>query len=336
MVPVARAGGNTWRAKLAMAPQVPRWFLETRRVARSVDAVHLRCPCNIGLVAIFSTWRAVRYRYAIYAGVWRPYAGEPRFFRYQRELLGSRRFGGPVSVYAGPDPERPHLEPFFSPSHDDASWAAAGPGAARTRASIAERPAAGPWRLVVVGRLTRNKNQRAAVEAVRLLVEGGLDVSLDVVGDGPELGALEAQVAAAGLADRVVFHGMVDHAAVMATFGRSDLQLLTTYQEGYGKVLLESMVVGVVPIFSSSPVSGQISGDGSRAVVIDPDHPEQVAAAVRGLVEDRDRWLAMIDDGRAYTAGLSLEAFGREVRALLERQWHVRLPEPASPTDGRP
>ncbi len=326
MVAVDRAGGNTLRAKLGMIPKIPAWFVATRRVARSVDAVHLRCPCNIGLVAIFSTWGAVRHRYAIYAGVWRPYAGEPRFFGYQRRLLASRRFGGPVSVYAGPDPERPHLEPFFSPSFDDAGWADVADQVAATRASIEARDAAGPWRLVVVGRLTVNKNQQGAVAALADLVAGGLDASLDIVGDGPERAAIEAQVAEAGLVDRVRFHGMVDHATVMEVFAASDLQLLTTFQEGYGKVLLESMVVGVVPIFSSSPVAGEISGHGTRAVVIDPAHPEQVADAVRALVDDRARWTAMIDDGRAYTSGLTLEAFGTRVQEMLERQWGVALP----------
>ena len=71
LVALKRAGGNNLRAKLAMLPLMPGWAWKTRRVARSVDAVHLRCPCNVGLVAIFSTWRAAPHRYAIYAGVWR-------------------------------------------------------------------------------------------------------------------------------------------------------------------------------------------------------------------------------------------------------------------------
>lgn len=325
MVPVARAGGNTLAAKVAMLPKVPGWFWRTRQVARSVDAVHLRCPCNIAMVAIFSTWRAVRHRYAIYAGVWRPYPGEPRFFRYQRELLASRWFGGPVSVYAAPEPARPHLEPFFSPSYDFAYWSAAQADVAAVRDSIASRDRSGPWRLVVVGRLTVNKNQQAAVTALAHLVADGIDASLDIVGDGPERAALERQVGEAGLVGRVRFHGMVDHATVMEVFGRSDLQLLTTRQEGYGKVLLESMVLGVVPIFSHSPVAEELSGGGSRGVVVDPDRPAEVAEAVRSLIDRRPRWLAMIDDARAYTAGLTLEAFEERVREMLERQWGVEL-----------
>lgn len=331
IVALPRAGGNTLRAKLSMIPRVPGWAWSTRRVARSVDAVHLRCPCNIGLVAIFSTWRAVHHRYAIYAGVWRPYANEPRSFGLQRRLLASRWFGGPVNVYSDPDPARPHLEPFFSPSFTDAEWRAASPGVAAKAADIAARPQAGPWRLVVVGRLTPNKNQQAAIRTLALVVEAGLDASLDVLGDGPERDRLEALAAELGVADRVAFRGMVDLSEVTATFAASHLQLLTSKQEGFGKVLLEGMVQGVVPLLSHSPASGEISGHGSRGTVIDPADPATISRGVLELVADRARWTAMIDDARAYTAAHTLEVFGTEIRSMLERQWKVTFPAPSPP-----
>lgn len=330
LVALPRAGGNNLRAKLAMLPMVPGWAWRTRRVARTVDAVHLRCPCNIGLVAIFSTWRATPHRYAIYAGVWRSYAGEPRSFGLQRRLLASRWFGGPVSVYADRDPSRPHLEPFFSPSFTEADWEDARSVVEAKRADLAERPADGPWRLVVVGRLTPNKNQQAAIRALAAVVDAGLDASLVVLGDGPELERLELLAAELGVADRVAFRGMVDLREVTATFAASDIQLLTSKQEGFGKVLLEGMVQGVVPITSHSPASGEISGNGSRGVVADPEDPGAFARAVQDLVADRERWVRMVDDARAYTGAHTLEVFGREVQALLQRQWHVELQPPGA------
>lgn len=324
-----RAGGNTLRTKLAMLPRIPIWALRTRRLARSVDALHLRCPCNIAAIALFSTARATPYRYAMYAGVWRGYGGEPRSYRYQRRLLASRWFDGPVSVYAARDPDRPKLEPFFSPSYDDAAWQSAAPAAGATRNRIETSRPAGPWRLIVVGRLTPNKNHAVALEAIRLLVARGIDSSLDVVGEGPEAGRLATQAEAAGIGGRVRFHGMVDHDEVLALFGQADLQVLTTRQEGYGKVLLEGMVAGVIPVFADSPVADEIAGGGSRGVVVDADRPEEVADAVEALVEDRERWLSMVDAGRSYAASLTLEAFEERVREVLERGWGVELVRPA-------
>lgn len=321
-----RGGGNTLGAKLALIPLIPGWAWRTRRLARSVDAVHLRCPSNIGLVGIFSTWRAVGHRCAMFAGVWRHYDGEPRFFRLQRELLRSRWFDGPVWIYGPADPARPHLEPSFSPSFTQATWDAAGPGVAAKRAALAARPATGPWRLVVVGRLTPNKNQQAALRAVAELTAAGLDVRLDVLGDGPERGRLESLACELGLGDRVRFHGMVTFDEVADAFAGADLQILPSRQEGFGKVLLEGMVHGVVPLLSPGPAADGIAGQGSRGLIIDPQAPSTIADAVRSLVDDRLRWLAMVDDARAHTADQTLEVFRSSLRRALERQWDVDLP----------
>lgn len=322
---VRAGGGNTRRAKLALVRRIPGWAWRTRRLARSVDAVYLRCPSNIAGVALLSTWRAVPYRCAGYAGVWRDYDGEPRPYRCQRRLLAGRFFDGPVSVYAPRDPARPKLAPFFSPSLDRRACNAAAPAVAATRARICGNGDAGPWRVIVVGRLTPNKNHAVAVEALHLLVDRGLDVSLDVVGEGPEAGRLQARAQQYELGDRVRFHGMVDHGEVLRLFAGSDLQLLTTRQEGYGKVLLEGMAAGVVPVLVESPLADEIAGSGRRAMVVDADDPAATADAVYSLVGDRDRWLSMVDAARDYAAARTLETYEVRVRQMLERGWKVNL-----------
>ncbi len=111
----------------------------------------------------------------------------------------------------------------------------------------------------------------------------------------------------------------------MAAFAAADLNLLSTRQEGFGKVLLEGMVHAAVPVFGESPVAGEISGAGSRGVVVPPDDPDRFAEAVIDLVADRTRWAAMAEDARAYAGSMSLEAFQERVRVMLETQWGVTL-----------
>lgn len=325
IVPVRRAGGNTVRAKLAMLPSLPGWAIATRRVARQVDAVHIRCPSNIGLVALLATWRATPRRHALYAGVWRPYEGEPPFFALQRRILGSRWFDGPVSVYAGRQRHRPNLEPFFSPSYSRAYWEATAPDAAAKLDRIATVGESGPCRLVTVGRLTVNKNQRTVIEAVARVVAAGHDVRLDVYGDGPCRVDLEARVAELGLAPLVTFHGTVSHQAVMEAFRDADLHLLATRQEGYGKVLVEGMAHAVVPVFSESPMAGEISGDGTRGLVFERDDAAGLADHVVGLLEDRARWRALATEARAFSERVTLDSFADRVREVLERHWELRL-----------
>lgn len=328
--PLKKAGGNTRSAKFGLIGHLIPWALTTRRVARSVDAVHLRCPCNIGLVAIFSTWRAGALRYAMYAGVWHDYAGEPRFFRLQRKLLGSKWFGGPVSVYAGKNPSRPHLEPFFSPSFSSADIKAARPRSDAKIERIRDSTVTGPWHLVTVGRLTPNKNQQTIIRALPAIVQGGADITLDVYGDGPCRSDLEKLASDLGVADLVTFHGSVDHGEVMEAFAAGDLNLLSTRQEGYGKVLLESMVHATVPVFGQSPVSGEISGEGTRGLVFTSEDSARLAELVLELIGDSVRWANMAVAARDYAGTMTLEAFQDRVREMLERQWDVTLNNPAS------
>ncbi len=298
MDPLHAGRGNTRAAKFGLLGHIVPWARATRRVARSVDAVHLRCPCNIGLVAIFSTWKAGCLRYAMYAGVWHDYDGEPRFFRLQRKLLATRWFGGPVSVYADRDPSRPHLEPFFSPSYSSKDMIAAEPGALAKVERIRNESLSGPWKLVTVGRLTENKNQQTVLRALPGIVAAGVDATLDVFGDGPCRPALEQLAMELGMDQRITFHGSVDHGDVMAAFAAADLNLLSTRQEGFGKVLLEGMVHAAVPVFGESPVAG-ISGAGSQGLSFRPTTRIDSQRRSSIWVADRTRWeAAMAEDAQ--------------------------------------
>lgn len=328
IVPLPSGGGNRFRDKVAMLPLLPRWAWTTRRVARSTDAVHIRCPSNIGTVALLSTWGATRRRHALYAGVWRGYDGEPYFFGLQRRILGSRWFKGPVSVYASRQPGHDNLEPFFSPSFTLDVWEAAAAGAAAKLERLGGDDRSGPWRFVTVSRLTANKNQRTVIEAVGHVVDAGIDVHLDVYGDGPCRDDLEALAGSLGIADRVTFHGGVSHAQVMTAFEDADLHLLATRQEGFGKVLLEGMMHATVPIFSESPVAGEISGGGTRGLVFDIDDDLGMAEHIRSLIGDGPRWRAMAEAARSYARDSTLDRFAELVREMLERQWDVVLPDP--------
>jgi alpha-1,6-mannosyltransferase len=69
-----------------------------------------------------------------------------------------------------------------------------------------------PARLIYAGRLSKEKNPGAVVEAVELLVRSGIDVRLDVYGDGAVLPGLRRR--ADGLP--VLFHGHVSDRSCLA------------------------------------------------------------------------------------------------------------------------
>ncbi|MDC0739206.1 glycosyltransferase family 4 protein [Cognatishimia sp. SS12] len=105
----------------------------------------------------------------------------------------------------------------------------------------------GPLRSCFIGRLVPYKGADMLIEAaVPLLADGKL--ALDILGDGPELPALKAQAAAAGVSDAIRFHGWVDHAKVQDIAKGAQLFTFPSIREFGGGVVLEAMSLGLVPV----------------------------------------------------------------------------------------
>jgi glycosyltransferase involved in cell wall biosynthesis len=100
-----------------------------------------------------------------------------------------------------------------------------------------------PVRLVSVGSLMQlYKAPDVLIDSIATLVTGGLDLTLNLVGDGRYRPELEARVAARGLRERVRFVGELPAGeAVRAELDRADLFVLPSRTEGLPRAMLEAM-----------------------------------------------------------------------------------------------
>jgi glycosyltransferase involved in cell wall biosynthesis len=110
------------------------------------------------------------------------------------------------------------------------------------------------------------------------------ELTLVVLGNGPDRGRLEAEAARLGLAERVSFRGGSD--AVADFLRASDAFLLSSHGEGMSNALLEGMACGL-PCLVSRSVGGaaELLGEGRGMPLPDGD-PEAWAAALRELRAD--------------------------------------------------
>jgi glycosyltransferase involved in cell wall biosynthesis len=100
-----------------------------------------------------------------------------------------------------------------------------------------------PIRLVAAGRLVAGKNLAVAVEAVGMLRAEGVDVTLDVYGDGPERQAIGTVIVDRRLDDRVRLHGY--YADWVAQAVSADIFLNVSEAEGFCIVVAEAMAAGL-------------------------------------------------------------------------------------------
>jgi glycosyltransferase involved in cell wall biosynthesis len=107
-------------------------------------------------------------------------------------------------------------------------------------------------RILMVGRLSIQKNPLLAIRALALIRE--MAWSLDVIGDGPLRPEMEALARHEGLAERVTVHGWRSETQVAERMAASDILLLTSLQEGLPMVAIEALQWGL------AIVSSQIGG----------------------------------------------------------------------------
>ena len=166
---------------------------------------------------------------------------------------------------------------------------------------------AGPFTIGFLGRLVREKGAH-----ILLAAAAGLrgDWRVLIVGGGVEEGALRAQAAQLGIAERVEFVPQVPSSEVPAWLARLDalaVPSLTTptWKEQFGRVIIEAMAAQV-------PVVGSVSGEiprviGDAGLVTPEGDPAALAVALQGLLDDESRRRALATAGRA--------------RALAEFTW---------------
>lgn len=316
--PVPETGGRGAGAKLRQLALVPAQAWRLIRLLRSCDAVHVRCPGNLGLLGVVLAPLFASKMIAKYAGQWGAYEGEPWSYRLQRRLLASRWWRGPVTVYSGGPEAGGQVVPFFNSALTAEQMS-------RARRAAAAPPPEGPRRLLFVGRLSSAKGADIAVECCRRLAADGLDVILDVVGEGPERARIEQLAARLELRDRVRLHGGRPFEDVLSFYERADVLLLPSATEGWPKVLAEAMAFGVPCVATESGLNPWILGEGRGLTAPARDCAAFTAAASQILRESpeqrRRRRRACAEWGQQR----SLEDVERGLREIMERHWGLRF-----------
>ncbi len=147
----------------------------------------------------------------------------------------------------------------------------------------------GPLRIVSARALLQLYRVDALLDALALLDAQYVDFTCDLLGDGPEREALEAQARQLGLRDRVTFHGAVTPAEVETYVGASDVYVSVSESDGVSLALLEALSLGAVPVLSDIPANRPWVNDGATGILVDID-PADIADGIRRAARlDRER-----------------------------------------------
>lgn len=143
--------------------------------------------------------------------------------------------------------------------------------------------------LINIGTLEARKNQHYLLEIVAAMRELGQPLTLTLVGDGPDRGALEDKARALKIDDLVRFSGYLSNAAVQIGGHRAYIHVATL--ESFGITLIEAMARGR-PVFAA-PVGGvpEVLGDGAAGMALPLSDAKAAARIVANAMCDLD-WMA--------------------------------------------
>lgn len=152
--------------------------------------------------------------------------------------------------------------------------------------AAAVRSSGKPLVVGCVGRLHPDKDYSNLIRAVEVLTsEGSATFAVTIVGEGPERGRLEAEVAEKGLGEFVRFLGeRSDVAEIYRTF---DIFVIPSKTEGLPIALLEAMSSGL-PCIATDVGGVRMALDQGAGMVVDPRDSTGLARALGALISNPD------------------------------------------------
>jgi len=298
---LARPGRYAAALKLALATRSPGlkallyqliYFCEAVVLARHVkaqgaDHIHAHFTTNAATVAMLtSELTGIPYSFTLH--------GPADFLDPYRWKIGEKAaraaFVATISHYA-----RSQLM-FHTPPEHWERLHIVHCGVEPARYSTDHTSPPGETRAIFVGRVAPVKGLRLLVEAMARLKEDLPELSLTIVGDGPDRAEVEAAAAATGA--RVRFTGYLSQSEVSEALSQSDFAVLPSFAEGVPVFLMEAMASGKPVVATQVAGVSELVEDTVHGMLVPPGDVESLTRAMRALATDTRLRAAMGQAGR--------------------------------------
>jgi glycosyltransferase involved in cell wall biosynthesis len=147
--------------------------------------------------------------------------------------------------------------------------------------------------ILIVGRLSREKDHLTLLDAVRDLPEA---THLVIVGEGPERARIEQHVRSSGRQDSVTLVGQVPSAEPY--YAMADVAVLSSLSEGSPNALLEAMAAGIPVVATAVGGIPEIVTNEESALLVPPANRQAMTAAIARVLDSEDLAARLVSRAR--------------------------------------
>jgi glycosyltransferase involved in cell wall biosynthesis len=180
-------------------------------------------------------------------------------------------------------------------------------------------------RVLFLARLERAKGVFETIDAVNVLIKRGVDIRLDIAGDGSAANGVRKRLGELGsLSERFRFLGYVRGGLKKEVLESNHIYCLPSLTEGMPVSVLEAMAFGMPVV--ARPVGGlkDLLQEGRMGYAITTSNPQDLANLMQKMISDREAMAAIARFNNAYVrknclASRAAHAMLRIYREACER-----------------
>lgn len=141
-------------------------------------------------------------------------------------------------------------------------------------------------RIAIVGRLSPEKGHGILLDAVAKLAKEGVQVEVEIIGDGPFADAIRREEAALGIEDRVIHSGELLPDEVFRRLADADIFCMASFSEGLPISIMEAMAAGVPVVATWISGIPELAVNEVTAMTVPPGNADVLTVAIKRLIRD--------------------------------------------------
>lgn len=172
-------------------------------------------------------------------------------------------------------------------------------------------------RLTMIGSLVDKKGQVLAIETISELNKCGIDIYLDLLGEGPDRNKLASLIDEYELNEKVQIHGNVDHPEKF--LNDSILYIHTAKYEPFGLVLIEAMACGLPVVCTDGKGNRDLIQEGANGFMVWERDPKLLAEKIELLINDVEKRKEMGIYARKFSEDFGIEQYSIKLLELYNK-----------------